>query len=106
MNSCLMDMWHSLEPNVCKTNPKGYSLRFENYLPVLAAETATGMAAILGATLYLTHKKGMSAQLEQLAKSEPSDLEGEAALAVRRYLYGLNGEWYGELPLFEPDGVS
>jgi hypothetical protein len=101
-----MDVWHDLEPNVCKPNPKGYSLKLEGYMPVLAAETATGMAAILGATLYLTHKKGMSGQLEQLAKSEPNELEEEAALAVRRYLYGLKGEWYGDLPLFEPDGVS
>jgi hypothetical protein len=107
MNNCLMDVWCELEPKVCRVNPKGYRLKIEDYMPVLVAETATGMSAILGVALYLTRKKEMYNELDDFTTDDVGDLEYETTGAVRRYLAAVKGEpeEYDKLPLFETDGL-
>ena len=104
MNS-LMDVWCDAEPKVCKLSPKGYKLKIEDYMAIMAGETASGIAAILGVVLYLSRKREFYGEIDEFSTEEMGDLGKTTAEALRRYLLAndttLDVDTINALPLFE-----
>ena len=104
MNS-LMEVWCEAEPKVCRLSPKGYRLKLEDYMPILAGETSSGIAAILGVVLYLSKQREHYGELDEFSTEDAPDLGAATAEALRRYLLVINPKLeettINELTLFE-----